>query len=124
MIGKWSSRQDEVERLSSAANRAAERERMCRGGLVMRARRVATSGKVIGLAAVAGFALVAVFRRDDDGDDEREKSDENKHHAGFVAHAGNRVLHLMQFALTTSHLWNSITASPQVPTAAETVEVS
>ena len=102
MIGNWSRRKDAVERLSSAANRAAEREISCRGGLVTRARRVATSGKVIGLAAVAGFALVAVFRRDDD--DESEKSGENKHHAGFVARAGNRVLHLMQFALSLIHI--------------------
>lgn len=122
MIGNWSRRKDAVERLSSAANRAAEREISCRGGLVTRARRVAASGKVIGLAAIAGFALFAVFRRDDD--DEREKSGEKQHHAGFVTQVGNRVLHLMQFALTTSHLWKSITASPQVPPAAESVEVS
>jgi hypothetical protein len=122
MMGSWSSQKSEVGRLSAAAGLAAEREQQCREGLVRRARRIAKSGKVIGLGAIAGFALVAVFRRDD-GDD-REKSDDNTHRAGIVAQAGNQVLHLLQFVLTSSHLWNSITASPQVPSAAESIQGS
>lgn len=115
-MGSWSSQKDEVKRLAAAAGLAAEREQLCRHGLVMRGRRIVKSGRVLALAAVAGIAVVAVFRRRD-GDDR----DSGDRHTGVVAVVGNQLLHLMQFALTASHLWTSISAGPEVSTATESI---
>jgi hypothetical protein len=120
MMGNFNNQKNEVERLSAAAGLAAERERDQRTGLVTRGRRLVKSGMVIGLAAVTGFTLVAVFRRDDD--DGRKKRNRKGDDSGVVALAGNRVLQVMQLALGATHLWNAASAAPEAPPAAESIQ--
>lgn len=117
MIGNWSSQQNEVRRLSAAAGLAVQQELTCRSDIISRARRAAKSGKFIGLAALAGFAIVSIARRGHDHDEADARAREPL--AGVVASAGNRLLDVMQLVLMSWKLWTSVTSDPGAPASAE-----
>jgi hypothetical protein len=113
----WSGHKAEVERLSGIASRAAARERSCRAGLSARGRQVARAGKLIGLVAVAGVALLTVARRRDDRDD--EQSGDGERRPGPLEQAGDLILTLLRWGVAASQLWAMATTPSQSSPAAE-----
>ena len=119
MTAERANHKAEVERLSEIARQAVARERSCRAGLSARGRKVAKAGKIIGLVSVAGLVLLSVVRRRNDHD---EQGADGEHHPGVLERAGDRILTLVRWGVTASHLWTMASTPRQGPPVAEAVQ--
>lgn len=100
----------EIRRLSGAAVDAMEHERAHRAGLSRRGRRLARSGKAVGLIAMTGIVLLALVRQRHDRDDNEAtaRGDPEKLGRGRRTKGrreNDRILGLARLAVTTSRFW-------------------